>query len=124
MDERGSSLKVQLNRVWEHQRKNQLQLFTMTEEHETEAHDILEVLHRFRMGRVAILELLRKMFIHVDILTLESKNLFFFTYVEYLIACIVFKEVVFVLLPICLTHEDIDHAFSSTAEHIRASLVQ
>ncbi len=120
-DDRGHSLKVRLIGLLEHNQKNQLRLYTLTEEYPTGANHVIEAVHRFLNERVHQSILPRTFFIQVDNCTKENKNRFFFSYIESLIRWKLFDEVMVAFLPVGHTHEDIDQTFSRTSDRLRCN---
>ncbi len=120
-DDRGHSLKVRLIGLLEHNQKNQLSLFTLTEEYPTGANHVIETVHRFLSERVNQSTLPRTFYIQVDNCTKENKNRFLFSYIECLIRWRLFDEVVVSFLPVGHTHEDIDQTFSRTSDRLRCN---
>ncbi len=120
-DDRGHSLKVRLIGLLEHNQKNKLRLFTLTEEYPTGANHVVEALHRFLNERINQSVLPRTFFIQVDNCTKENKNRYFFSYVESLIRWRLFDEIQVAFLPVGHTHEDIDQTFSRTSDRLRCN---
>lgn len=117
--QRGHALKVKLIGLLEHKLENFLFLYTMTQEHETGANHIVEVLHRFINAKRADGPLPRKFFVQLDNCTRENKNRFVMGYFEMLVAHSVFDSVEAGFLPVGHTHEDVDQAFSQTSARLR-----
>lgn len=117
--QRGHALKVKLVGLLEHKLENQLYLYTMTQEHETGANHIVEVLHRFINAKASEGPLPPKFFVQLDNCTRENKNRFVMGYFEMLVATSVFDSVEVGFLPVGHTHEDVDQAFSQTSARLR-----
>ena len=119
-ESRGHALKVKMVGLIEHCRPNKLHLFTMTEEHETGANHIVETLHRYLTMRKAFSTIPRILYLQLDNCSRENKNRYLLGYVECLLRWNIFDEIEVGFLPVGHTHEDIDQAFSCTAERLRS----
>ena len=117
--QRGHALKVKLVGLLEHKLEPQLLLYTMTQEHQTGANHIVEVLHRFINKKRSEGPLPKKLYIQLDNCSRENKNRYVLGYCEYLVAHSVFDSVEVGFLPVGHTHEDIDQAFSQTSSRLR-----
>lgn len=120
-DDRGHSLKVRLIGLLEHNQKNRLRLFTLTEEFPTGANHVVESIHRFLTERINQATLPRTFYVQVDNCTKENKNRFLFAYMESLLRWKLFDEIVVAFLPVGHTHEDIDQTFSRTSDRLRCN---
>lgn len=118
-DVTGHGMKVRLIGVKEHTTPDKIDLYLMTEEYETGANHIVEVLHRTLSNKRRTSKIPPILFIQADNCTRENKNTFFFSYCESLVAWGVFREVHVSFLPKGHTHEDIDQIFSETARALR-----
>ena len=118
---RGHSIKVKLIGVIHHSIPNKIQLFTMTEDHETGSNHIVETLHRFVNMQHSKGPLPRTLYIQLDNCSRENKNHFLMAYLESLVAMRVFDVVEAGFLPVGHTHEDIDQAFSVTSSRLRVN---
>lgn len=115
----GHAIKVRLVGVINHGRPNKLFLLTMADNFESGANHIIESFHRALNGFEGVLP--RSAFIQLDNCTKENKNRYFFSFLEFLILAEVFDEVEVGFLPVGHTHEDIDQAFSCTADQLRSN---
>lgn len=120
-DTRGHGMKVHMIGLLHHGIINQLNLFLMTDEHETVSNHIIEVLHRFINEKAGTGTLPTKLTVQLDNCVRENKNQFLLSYVDCLVLRGVFESVEVSFLPIGHTHTDIDQTFSSTAERLRRS---
>lgn len=119
--EAGHKLKVKVVGVLEHilRGKEWLSLFAMTEEYETGANHIVEVVHQTlqrkknKLGRLPPV-----LFVQVDNCIRENKNRYFMSYFQSLVHLGVFNMVQISFLPIGHTHADIDQTFSSISKHL------
>ncbi len=120
-DDGGHSLKVRLIGLLEHNQRNKLRLFTLTEEYPTGANHVVEAIHRFLTERINRSVLPRTFYIQVDNCTKENKNRYMFSYIESLLRWKLFDEVMVSFLPVGHTHEDIDQTFSRTSDRLRCN---
>lgn len=74
------ALKVWLVGLADYLKPNKIFWFTMTEIFETDASDVIDVVHRFVDGRARCGSLPLKLFIQHDDCTLKSKNRYAFAY--------------------------------------------
>lgn len=118
---KGHTMKVKLVGQLEHKPKNCLTLLTMTQEHQTGANHIVEVLHRFLCRKREHGTLPRKLYLQLDNCSRENKNKYMMAYLELLVAKHVFDRVECGFLPVGHTHEDIDQAFSSTSGRLKVT---
>ena len=118
-NQRGISMKVKLIGLLEHNIPNILNLFTMTEEHQTGANHVIEAVHRFINLRRLKGPLPPTLFVQVDNCSRENKNRYLMSYFEFLVRQGVFSTVEVGFLPVGHTHEDIDQAFSKTSERLK-----
>lgn len=84
-DDRGDSLKVRLEGSLDHGKPNNLFLFTMTEEHETGASQVVAAVHRFISHRSRSKPLPPTFSIRVDNCPQENKNRYMFAFLECLL---------------------------------------
>lgn len=117
--QRGHALKVKLVGLLEHRLANKLYLYTMTQEHQTGANHVVEVLHRFINQKHTTGPLPSKFYVQLDNCSRENKNRFVLGYCEMLVALSIFESVEVGFLPVGHTHEDVDQAFSSTSARLR-----
>lgn len=118
----GQKLKVKVVGVLEHIVRGQewLSLFTMTEEYETGANHIVEVVHRaLQRKKEKFGKLPPTLFVQVDNCIRENKNRYLMAYFQLFVHLGVFKMVQVSFLPIGHTHADIDQTFSSISTHLR-----
>ncbi len=119
--QRGHALKVKLVGLLEHRLSNKLTLLTMTQEHQTGANHVIEVLHRFLSRKRREGNLPRKLFVQLDNCSRENKNKYVMAYLELLVANSVFDRIECGFLPVGHTHEDVDQAFSTTSSRLRVT---
>ena len=118
----GHKLKVKVVGVLEHILRGQewLSLFAMTEEYETGANHIVEVVHQtLQRKKDTIGRLPPVLMVQVDNCIRENKNRYFMSYFQLLVHLGVFKMVQISFLPIGHTHADIDQTFSSISTHLK-----
>lgn len=118
---RQNAIEVRPIGLMENDKRNKVQLITMIEEHRTGANHIVEVRHRYLIELSSLKRVPTTFYIQVENCTRESKNRYFFGYVESLLCWNVFKKVQASFLPASHTHEDIDQAFSNTSERLRSA---
>lgn len=119
--QRGHAMKVKVVGLLEHQIENRLFLYTMTQEHQTGANHVVEVIHRFLAQKRQEGPLPKKFYIQLDNCSRENKNRFMMGYLEMLVAANVFDSVECGFLPVGHTHEDVDQAFSTTSGRLRVT---
>lgn len=117
--QRGHAMKVKLVGLLEHRLQNRLSLATMTQEHQTGANHVIEMVHRFLNRKRSESQLPAKLFVQLDNCTRENKNRYLMGYFEMLVRNLVFESVEVGFLPIGHTHEDVDQCFSSTSARLR-----
>lgn len=105
--------------VIDHLIPNKLRLFTMNEEHETGANNVIESMHRFFQDRSKHDSLSWTLFVQLYNCTREHKNSYLVSYLQALILWGVFDDVEVGFLPTWHTHEDIDQSFSYSSERLR-----
>lgn len=115
----GNAMKVRLIGALQHGSPNKLLLMTLTEEYETGANHIVQALHVCLNSHEG--DLPDHLYLQLDNCTRENKNRFFFGFLEYLVHHGVFKHIFVGFLPVGHTHEDIDQAFSRTADRLRSN---
>lgn len=91
----------------------------MTQEHETGANHVVEVIHRFLNRRRTEGPIPKKLFVQLDNCTRENKNRYVMGFFEMLVSKSVFDSVEVGFLPIGHTHEDVDQCFSTTSARLR-----
>ena len=84
--QRGHALKVKLIGLFEHLIENRLTLFTMTEEIETGANHVIEVIHRFLNAKRSEGALPPTLFVQLDNCSGENKNKYVLAYFEMLVS--------------------------------------
>ena len=117
----GHKLKVKVVGGLEHVARGHrhLSLYAMTEEYETGANHVIEVVHRMLQRKKNERHSLpSNLFVQVDNCTRENKNRYFMGYFQSLVHLGVFKFVQISFLPIGHTHADIDQAFSSISTRL------
>lgn len=119
--DKGHKIKVRCVDVLEHRREKCLSLFTMTEEFESGANNVIESIQRVLNKRKTDRKLPPVLFVQADNCTRENKNRFFLAYFELLAANGVFKEVQISFLPVGHTHTDIDQSFCSVATKLKTT---
>ncbi len=117
---RGERLKVRLIALKEHLPIPNVFFYLMTEEFETGANHVIEVVHRFLTQKAEKGPLPPTLYVQVDNCWRENKNKYFMAYFENLVAMGVVVEAFISFLPVGHTHEDIDQVFSRTAVHLRS----
>lgn len=115
----GNAMKVRLIGALEHGQPNKLLLMTLTEEYETGANHIIQALHVCLNKHEG--KLPEVLYLQLDNCTKENKNRFFFSFLEFLVQNGTFKQIFVGFLPVGHTHEDIDQAFSRTADRLRSN---
>jgi len=117
--EKGHAMKVRLVGVLDHGVVHSPSLFLLTEQFETGANHIVEVLHRVLSKRKEKGKLPPILHVQMDNCSRENKNRFTLGYLEFLVMKGVFVEANASFLPVGHTHEDIDQMFSRTSTHLR-----
>ncbi len=117
---RGERLKVRLIGLKEHLPIPNIFLYMLTEEFETGANHVIEVVHRFLTEKSEKGQIPPTLYVQVDNCWRENKNRYFMSYFETLVGMGVVVEAFVSFLPIGHTHEDIDQVFSRTAVHLRS----
>lgn len=120
-EQRGHRLKVKLIDVLEHGKPNTLNLYKLTEEHQTVSNHIAEAIHRYLTDRHLRGNLPMKLFIQMDSWFRKNQNRSLLFYLESLVAWRAFEEIDVVFLPIGHTHEYIDQYFSWTSPPMRSN---
>lgn len=111
--DRGHKFKVKCVDCLEHRSSKKLWIYAMTEEFQTGANHIIEVIHRVLMSRKAENgKLTEVLYVQVDNCSRENKNRYTLGFFELLVALGVFLEVEASFLPVGHTHTDIDQSFS------------
>lgn len=115
----GHAIKVRLIGILEHAVQNKLILLTMTDDFESGANHIIEALHVCLNDHDG--DIPSTIYIQLDNCGKENKNRFLFSFLEFLVCMKVCKVIEVGFLPVGHTHEDIDQAFSCTAERLRSN---
>ena len=114
-------MKIRLIGFLQHLVPNRLQLFTMTEEHETGSNHIIDALHRLLKDLRRSGPLPKRPYLQFDNCSREKKNGFIFSYLESLVEIPLFDEILVGFLPVGQANEDIDQSFSVTSAWLKST---
>lgn len=103
---------VRLIRLLDHGKLKNLNLYMMTEEHDSGAVHVIKAVRRFMNQRVYSFLLSDTLFVYFHNCTKENKIWNMFVFLEGLLLWDILNNVEFGFLPFDHTHEEVDRAFS------------